>query len=319
MHPTVEQALGPKVVEVIRSRKASDIIIRPHGIAVHWFKSGWQVFCEKLPSESYTDVVLRTVSSSLRPKRVVDYDHRILDCAIDENVRFAGLYDGLASIATIRIGGNEVRTFERDLEEGSIRPDQVQTIKRIIKARAAILFVGGPGTSKTTRLNTCLGYATEVHGATTHFVIIEDTPEIICTAPFRTFILTSESLPMRRAVFASQRHATQCTVAGEVRDGAALEVLKAWNSGTGGGMMTVHANDAAAGLRKLESYVREADQDGGSGFVYDLIQDAVDFVVTVGRITVRKEDGWATQYVVRDISEVVGRTESGWRVQSIFG
>ena len=318
MHPKVEEALGSKVVSLIRSRDASDILIRPHGISALWFESGWGTVFDSLPSESYTDVLLRVVASTQQPPRVVDYDHRILECPIAPNVRFAGLYDGIESIATIRVGGVHARTFEDDLASGSITEPQVDAFKRIIRARSSMLFVGAPGASKTTRLNTCLNYATEIHGATTHFIMIEDGCELVCNAPFQTRIVTSQSLDMRAAVFASQRHAGEWIIVGEVRDGAALEALKAGNSGTNGLMMTAHANDAPAALRKLESYVREADREASPAFVRDLIQDAVRYVVTVGRILQRKEDGFAKQYVVRDIAEMVGRTESGWRVESVL-
>ena len=43
-----------------------------------------------------------------------------------------------------------------------------------------------------------------------------------------------------------------------VGDGSALELLKAWNTGHPGGVATVHANNARAGLARLENLVAEA-------------------------------------------------------------
>jgi len=45
---------------------------------------------------------------------------------------------------------------------------------------------------------------------------------------------------------------------GEVRGGEALTLLKAWNTGHGGGFATLHANDAYAALLRLESLIAEA-------------------------------------------------------------
>ena len=47
-------------------------------------------------------------------------------------------------------------------------------------------------------------------------------------------------------------------IVGEVRGGEALSMLKAWNTGHPGGFASVHANDAVAGLIRLQSLVAEA-------------------------------------------------------------
>jgi type IV secretion system protein VirB11 len=44
---------------------------------------------------------------------------------------------------------------------------------------------------------------------------------------------------------------------GEVRDGSALELLKAWNTGHPGGMATIHANDTAAMLDRICQLIEE--------------------------------------------------------------
>ena len=44
---------------------------------------------------------------------------------------------------------------------------------------------------------------------------------------------------------------------GEVRDGSALELLKAWNTGHPGGLATIHANDTRAMLDRLCQLIEE--------------------------------------------------------------
>ena len=46
-------------------------------------------------------------------------------------------------------------------------------------------------------------------------------------------------------------------IIGEIRDGAALNLLKAWNTGHPGGICTIHANSALDALGQLESYISE--------------------------------------------------------------
>ena len=50
-------------------------------------------------------------------------------------------------------------------------------------------------------------------------------------------------------------------IIGEVRDGAALNILKAWNTGHPGGICTLHADSAELGLLQLESYIMEVSRD----------------------------------------------------------
>ena len=49
-------------------------------------------------------------------------------------------------------------------------------------------------------------------------------------------------------------------IIGEVRDGSALDLLKAWNTGHPGGLATIHANSAAEALTRLEDLIGEVTQ-----------------------------------------------------------
>ena len=46
-------------------------------------------------------------------------------------------------------------------------------------------------------------------------------------------------------------------VIGEVRDGSALDMLRAWNTGHPGGVATLHANSALDALYRLEDLIAE--------------------------------------------------------------
>jgi Flp pilus assembly CpaF family ATPase len=68
-------------------------------------------------------------------------------------------------------------------------------------------------------------------------------------------------------------------IVGEVRDGAALEVLKAWNTGHPGGLLSLHANSAADALARLEDLCIEAVGVAPQR----MIAAAVDLVVFIAR------------------------------------
>jgi len=71
------------------------------------------------------------------------------------------------------------------------------------------------------------------------------------------------------------RYAPTRIIMGEVRDAAALELLKLWNTGHPGGVSTFHADSAEEALPRLEELTEEA----GLGPKQKLIGRAVDLVV----------------------------------------
>ncbi|GER05628.1 hypothetical protein JCM17846_33100 [Iodidimonas nitroreducens] len=64
-------------------------------------------------------------------------------------------------------------------------------------------------------------------------------------------------------------------IVGEVRGAEALDMLKAWNTGHPGGITTLHANSAHAGLFRLEQLIQEAVVT----VPRRLIAEAIDIVV----------------------------------------
>src|SRR5271165_3934312 len=56
---------------------------------------------------------------------------------------------------------------------------------------------------------------------------------------------------------AAMRFRPDRILVGEVRDGSALELLKAWNTGHPGGIATIHANDTRAMLDRMCQLIEE--------------------------------------------------------------
>lgn len=90
---------------------------------------------------------------------------------------------------------------------------------------------------------------------------------------FRTSVIADVN--MRKLAKVSMRYAPKRILIGEVRDAAALELLKLWNTGHPGGVGTFHADSAEEALPRLEELVEEA----GLGPKQKLIGRAVDLVV----------------------------------------
>lgn len=152
-------------------------------------------------------------------------------------------------------------------------------LAKAVADKQNIVVAGGTGSGKTTLLNALLA---EPAFTQSRVVILEDTAELQCASSNAVQLLTKASAPaigMRELVQMTLRLRPDRIVVGEVRDGAALEVLKAWNTGHPGGLLTLHANSAPDALARLEDLCMEARAERPTR----LIEAAVDVVVFIAR------------------------------------
>src|SRR5450756_2240107 len=73
-------------------------------------------------------------------------------------------------------------------------------------------------------------------------------------------------------------------VVGEIRDGAALDMLQAMNTGHDGSLTTVHANSPRDSLSRLETMVLMAGIELPVRAIRDQVASALDMVVQIARL-----------------------------------
>jgi pilus assembly protein CpaF len=100
-------------------------------------------------------------------------------------------------------------------------------------------------------------------------------------------------------------------VVGEVRDGAALDMLQAMNTGHDGSITTVHANSARDSLARLETMVLMAGVDLPVRAIREQVASAIDLIVHQSRL----KDG--SRRIV-SVSEVVGMEGDIITLQDLF-
>lgn len=205
----------------------------------------------------------------------------------------------------IRKKATKVFTFDEYVETGMLTEEYKNYLERAILERKNILVVGGTGTGKTTFLNAILEAISRI---TPHHRIIslEDLPELQCPADDYSPMFTMQDVEDKKHVYNMTKLLADCMrrspdriVVGEVRDGAAYTMLKAWNTGHPGGACTVHANSAEQGLTRIKSLAQE--DDNASGDLKELIGDAIDVAVSIVHMPL--PDGRKTRRV-NDIVEV---------------
>src|SRR3954451_12950011 len=172
------------------------------------------------------------------------------------------------------------------VEQGIMTTGQAAILRKAVRNRENILVVGGTGTGKTTLSNALIR---EMERLTPEhrLVIIEDTAEIQCSSENRVFLRTSDTVTMNMLLKATMRLRPDRIIVGEVRDGAALTLLKSWNTGHAGGLATVHANDGRTALIRMEQLIAEVSERP----MPHLLAEAINVVVSIQRTETSRRIG----------------------------
>jgi type IV secretion system protein VirB11 len=161
----------------------------------------------------------------------------------------------------------------------------IDALRDAVRQRHNILIVGGTGSGKTTLANAVLDEV--AHAAPQdRLVAIEDTMELQVNVPNHVLLRANGQVDMQRLLRATLRLRPDRIVVGEVRGGEALTLLKSWNTGHPGGLATIHANSAQAGLLRLCQLIREAPEAANLSehAVAAMVAEAVHIVMFIQRI-----------------------------------
>lgn len=197
-------------------------------------------------------------------------------------------------------------TLDDYVRDGVVTEGQAEVLRAAVRDRRNLLISGGTGSGKTTLANALLA---EPAFANDRVFLIEDTPELQCSTWDLVATLTRRH-PVPIGVVDLVRDALRMRpdriVVGEMREGsAALETLKAWNTGHPGGLSTIHANSAEEALTRLEDLLAEV----GSPLGHRVIANAVNIIVHIRRRT----DGRH----IDPILEVMGASADGYATRSL--
>ena len=183
-----------------------------------------------------------------------------------------------------RSASHVLRYLQRNGPAGSKRLAAVQ-LTRVLHTRRNILVSGGTGSGKTTLLNALI----ELLPDDERIVAIEDTLELRIDSPncvrFEARGVQQGAVSIRDLVRHALRHRPDHIVVGEVRGGEAADLLQALNTGHGGSLTTVHANNAESALSRLASCAMQ----GGSELPWDVTcRGVVDGIAMVIHMTRRE-------------------------------
>ena len=194
--------------------------------------------------------------------------------------RFEGLLPPVVAgpSFTIRRRASRLIPLDDYVSTKTMTAEQAEVIRSAVASKLNIVVAGGTGSGKTTLTNAILGEIV-LQAPDDRLVILEDTAEIQCAADNAVCLHTSDTVDMSRLLKSTMRLRPDRIIVGEVRDGAALTLLKAWNTGHPGGIATIHSNTARSALQRLEQLTAEASQQP----MQTVIDDAVDLIIFIER------------------------------------
>lgn len=256
------------------------------------------------------DHLIETAQQILSPLgKTIDVAHPLEDGRLADGSRINVTHPVVGPggpYLTIRRFPETVFSMKKLVEMGSMTEEMAVEIGNLVYHACSVVVSGGTGSGKTSMLNALSGCIP----ADERTVTIEDNLElrlhpdrdVIAMETRRSHQGERGNVTIRDLVRNSLRQRPDRIVVGEVRDGAAYDMLQAMNTGHEGSMTTVHANDAFGAIDRLVNLIAEVGELS-SNQALSLISNGVDIIVSIGRF----EDGSRR---VESISEVPSRVTS---------
>lgn len=270
-----------------------------------------------------------TFTSNLQLRNVIERIVTPLGRRIDEKTPYcdARLPDGSrvnAVIEPLAIDGPAVTIRKFPTERitiddyvsrfGSMTQAMADFLRVCVEQGLNIIISGGTGSGKTTLLNVLSGFIP----SSERIVTVEDAAELQLKQDHVVRLETrppnmegTGEISIRDLVRNALRMRPDRIVVGECRDGAALDMLSAMNTGHDGSMTTVHANNPREAISRLETLCLMAGMELPARAIREQIASAVHLIVQISRFS----DG---SRKVLSITEVVGMQSDTVTLQEVF-
>jgi pilus assembly protein CpaF len=231
------------------------------------------------------DHVMRIIDRIVAPLgRRIDESSPCVDARLPDGSRVNAVISPISLVGpslTIRIFSKVPITIDQLIEWGSVTPECLQFLKACVEARLNIIISGGTGSGKTTLLNILSSFIPDGE----RIVTVENAAELQLR---QEHVITLESRPpniegqgevtIQDLVVNSLRMRPDRIVVGEIRDGAALAMLQAMNTGNDGSMTTAHSNAPRDTIARIETMALMAGFDLPIRAIREQIASAIDLV-----------------------------------------
>ncbi|MAE72606.1 MAG: pilus assembly protein TadA [Bdellovibrionaceae bacterium] len=312
----LDESLGLGVLEeLLEDPTVSEIMVNGHD----------KIFVEKsgrltLSPVSFTSNqnLLNVIQRIVLPLgRQINKKTPLVDARLPDGSRVNAVIEPLAidgPALTIRKFAKERITPDHYIGWNTLNKNMIDFLRICVEQGLNVIISGGTGSGKTTLLNVLSSFIP----ANERIVTVEDAAEL---QMLQEHVVRLETRPpnlegtgeitIRDLIKNSLRMRPDRIVVGECRDGAALDMLAAMNTGHDGSMTTVHANNPNEALSRLETLCLMAGMELPLTAIREQIAGAVDLIIQIGRLS----DG---SRKVLSITEVVGMSGEVVTRQEVF-
>ncbi|MEK7440603.1 MAG: CpaF family protein [Chloroflexota bacterium] len=222
--------------------------------------------------------------------RRIDESSPMVDARLPDGSRVNAVIPPISLVGpvlTIRKFSKKPLSVEQYISFGAITPEAMEFMKACVHAALNIVVSGGTGSGKTTFLNLLSGFIPSDE----RILTIENAAELQLR---QEHVVTLESRPaniegkgmvsIQDLVVNALRMRPDRIVVGEIRDGAALDMLQAMNTGHDGSMTTAHSNGPRDTLSRIETMTLMAGMDLPVRAIREQIASAVHVVCHLERL-----------------------------------
>ena len=253
---SLETHLGKDILAKLRDPNVIEIMLNPDGnLWVEEFGQPMSVFGCMQPTQA--SLAIKTIAGY--HDIIIKDENPVVECELPiDGSRFEGVFPPVVAAPsfTIRKKATKIFTLDEYVESETLSETQLNHLRQAVSEHKNILIVGGTGSGKTTFANALIAEMGD-QNPDERMVIIEDTNELQCNVPNKVILRSNENTSMNKLLRVTLRFRPDRILVGEVRGGEALSLLKAWNTGHPGGIATIHADNGAMGLTRLEQCIGE--------------------------------------------------------------
>ncbi len=287
----LEEALGLGPLEdLLADKDISEIMI--NGAKRIFVEKGGRLTLLKDVQFTSNDHLRRIIERIVTPLgRQINNASPMVDARLKDGSRVNAIIEPCAidgPSVTIRKFKKGGVTPEKYIEYGSMTKNMIDFIRICVENGMNIVISGGTGSGKTTLLNMMSSFIP----STERIVTVEDAAELQLQQEHVVRLETRPSsmegthaIHIRDLIKNALRMRPDRIVVGECRDGAALDMLQAMNTGHDGSMTTTHANSAKECISRLETLCMMAGMDLPAKAIREQIASAVHLIVQVSRLS----------------------------------
>lgn len=286
----LEEALGLGPLEdLLADPDVSEIMVNGHK----------RIFVEK---SGKVQLSLVTFTSNDHLRRIIERIVTPLGRQINDSTPYvdARLKDGSrvnAVIEPLAIDGPAltIRKFkkggitpEKYISYGSVTKNMIDFLRLCVENGLNVVISGGTGSGKTSLLNMLSSFIP----SNERVITVEDAAELQLQQEHVVRLETrppsmegNNAVSIRDLIKNALRMRPDRIIVGECRDGAALDMLQAMNTGHDGSMTTTHANSPRECIARLETLCMMSGMELPVRAIREQISGAVNLIVQISRLS----------------------------------